>query len=406
MPTTNRTVRALLALLLPLFLFAASLLSGPASAEGQRQRLLLRIGETKTIDVEGPTTVIPGNEKVCQVLTHQNTVVLKAVGEGYSTVTIGGDVYSVTVFGPDSLQDLQISVEELLKDTEGVEVLLTGSKVVLDGLVYTQEDLQRVDMVVKAYEGLVISLVRLDERFIRQRPMFRISFDFVEVDRQKLKDMGMVLDGNLASVVFNWIDIFRNGPTAVLDDMVKLESSSSFTKVWETHEMTVLNGEKDSYLFGGSILIPVSIQNGGTFTNTLQEKEFGTKVEVTPKIDRVNNVELAVTYEVSDIISGGTSTPYTFSKKTQTTTVLLQEGQSLALAGVVKHRTSREIKGLPWLSEIPILGFLFGSKKFKNGDTDGVIFITPRIVKPDGAENRDLIDRNLDRYRAASELPI
>ncbi len=396
--------RLLFALFLPSTLLLTALLVDDTAVHAQetkKQRLLMRLGETKVITVSEQTTVIPGNEKVVQVLAHSDKVILKAVGEGYATVTVGSDVYSVTVYGADSLQDLQISLEELLGDTEGVKVKLTGGKVIIDGLVYTQEDLDRVTQVISAYEGMVVSLVRLDERFIRQRPLFRISFDFVEVDREKAKQIGMNLDNNLASTVFNWIDLFRHGPTAILDEMVNLNSSSVVAKVWETHELTVLNGEKDTYLFGGSILIPVATAN----MISLQEKEFGTKVEVTPKIDRVNNVELHVNYEVSDILSSDEGR-YTLTKKTQSTTVLLQEGQSLALAGVVKHKSRRETQGLPWLSDIPLLGFLFGSKQFQKGDTDGVIFITPHIVKPDGSENRDLIDRNLDRYRSIQELPL
>ena len=384
-----------------LSVLAALLLASLAQAR-EEERLSMKIGDTHVITVSEHTTVIPGNEKIVQVLAKGNNIVLKAIAAGYSTVTVGDTVYKVTVYSEDSLEELKDLVEELLIDVEGISVTLAAGRVLIDGEVYTDVDRKRVEDIVEAFE-MVASLVRVDPKIVELKPMFRIAFDLVEVDRDKAKEYGMNLTGNLAAMVFDWIDVIRNGPTVQMDDLINLDATQAFTRVWESHEATVVNGETCNYHYGGLLLIPVVTQT----TVNLIEKEYGILLDVTPRVDRRDNVEMQVSYEVSDITSfsqheGGI---YTLDKKGQETTVLLKEGQSLALAGVVSHKSKQEMRGVPWIMEVPILGAFFITRQLERGDTDGVIFITPYLIEPDGQENQDLIDRNIEQYREMRMWP-
>ena len=366
----------------------------------EEEKLTMKVGDTHVVTVAEHTTVIPGNEKVIKVVARGSQVVLKAIMEGYSTVTIGDKIYRVTVYGENSLKELRDLFEEMLIDIEGIQVRLAADRVFIDGEVLTQADKDRVDALAAPFLGLVLSMVTLDPRVVEKKPMFRIAFDFVEVDRQKAKQYGMNLSGNLASMVFDWMDVIRNGPTVQLDNMINFNATQAFTRVWESHEATVLNGATSHYQYGGTLLIPVQTAN----TANLVEKEFGIFLDVTPRIDRRDNVVMDVYYEVSDLNTFEEGTCI-LTKKSQETTVLLKEGQSLALAGVVRHKSKRELAGLPWLQEVPLLGAFFSTRAFEKGDTDGVVFITPYLIDPDGDENQDLIDRNLDKYREMKMLP-
>ena len=366
----------------------------------EEEKLTMKVGDTHVVTVAEHTTVIPGNEKVIKVVARGSQVVLKAIMEGYSTVTIGDKIYRVTVYGENSLKELRDLFEEMLIDIEGIQVRLAADRVFIDGEVLTQADKDRVDALAAPFLGLVLSMVTLDPRVVEKKPMFRIAFDFVEVDRQKAKQYGMNLSGNLASMVFDWMDVIRNGPTVQLDNMINFNATQAFTRVWESHEATVLNGATSHYQYGGTLLIPVQTAN----TANLVEKEFGIFLDVTPRIDRRDNVVMDVYYEVSDLNTFEEGT-FILTKKSQETTVLLKEGQSLALAGVVRHKSKRELAGLPWLQEVPLLGAFFSTRAFEKGDTDGVVFITPYLIDPDGDENQDLIDRNLDKYREMKMLP-
>jgi len=357
------------------------------------EKLSMKVGDTHVITVAEHTTVIPGNEKVVQVLSRGSNIVLKAINAGYSTVTVGDTIFKVTVYSEDSLEELKDLVEDLLIDVEGINVDVAVGMVLITGEVYTEDDRRRIEDIVEQFE-LVQSLVRVDPKIVELKPMFRIAFDFVEVDREKAREYGMNLSGNLAAMVFDWMDVVRNGPTVQLDNMINFDATQAFTKVWESHEATVVNGAACHYHYGGVILIPVQTVS----TVNLVEKEYGVVLDVTPRVDRRDNVEMEVSYEISDVVAFDQGT-FQLDKKGQETTVLLKEGQSLALAGVVRHKSQRELAGLPWLQEIPILGAFFSTRNFRNGDTDGVIFITPYLIEPDGPENQDLIDRNIERYR-------
>jgi len=376
-----------------LSVLAVLLLASLAHAK-EEERLSMKIGDTHVITVTEHTTVIPGNEKIVKVLSKGNNIVLKAIAAGYSTVTVGDIIYKVTVYTEDSLEELKDLVEELLIDVEGINVTLAAGRVLIDGEVYTDVDRKRVEDIVETFE-LVASLARVDPKIVELKPMFRVAFDLVEVDREKAKEYGMNLSGNMAAMVFDWVDVIRNGPTINLDEMINFDATEAFTRVWESHEATVVNGEACHYHYGGVLLIPVQTQS----TVSLIEREFGVIMDVTPRVDRRDNVEMAVSYEVSEVVSFDNNGVYTMDEKGQETTVLLKEGQSLALAGVVRHKSQRELAGLPWLQEIPLLGAFFSTRYLKKGDTDGVIFITPYLIEPDGQENQDLIDRNIERYR-------
>ena len=375
--------------LLTLLVFVSVL---PAQAR-EEQRLSMKIGDTHVITVSEHTTVIPGNEKVVKVLSKGNNIVLKAIAAGYSTVTVGDTIYKVTVYTEDSLEELKDLVEEMLIDVEGIRVQLAAGRVLIDGEVYTEQDRKRVEDIVATFD-LVASLVRVDPKIVELKPMFRIAFDFVEVDRDKAKEYGMNLSGNMAAMVFDWIDVIRNGPTVQLDQMVSFDAQQAFTRIWESHEATVVQGESTHYRFGGTLLIPIATAN----SVGVAEKDYGITLDVTPRVDRRDNVEMKVGYVIADIVEIGSGF-YNFSEEGQETTVLLKEGQSLALAGVVRHKTKREVRGMPWIQEVPLLGAFFSTRDLDRSDTDGVIFVTPYLIEPDGQENQDLIDRNIQQYR-------
>ncbi len=382
-----------------LLLTSLSLLVLATAALAAEEKLSMRIGDTHIISVDRATTVVPGNEKVVKVISKGNQVVLKAIAAGYSSVTVGETTYKVTVYSDEGLEEIRDLIEDMLLDIEGISVNIVGGRVLISGEVLANDDMNRITGIAEAYD-VVVNLARLDPKAVDIKPMFRLAFDFVEVDRDKAKEYGMNLSGNLATMVFNWMDVVRNGPTVQLDDMIHFDATQAFTRVWESHEATVLNGESTHYEYGGVLLIPVQTQT----TVNLIERPFGIILEATPRIDRRDNVHLEVNYEISDVTSFEAGV-YTLSNKVQETTVLLKEGQSLALAGVVRHKSQREYAGMPWLADVPLLGAFFSTRAFSKEDTDGVVFITPYLIEPDGDENRDLIDRNIEEYRDMKMWP-
>ncbi len=189
---------------------------------------------------------------------------------------------------------------------------------------------------------------------------------------------------SLASALNN-----KTGSFATLD----AQKSDGLVKVLAEPTIMAISGQEASFLAGGKIFIPVSQNNnGGAQTITLEEKEFGIAVKFTPTVLAGGRINLKVAPEVSDLnkegigitVTGATTTAIlpSFTTRRATTTVQLYDGQSFAIGGLIKNNVTTNIKALPLLGEIPVLGALFRSSNFQTDRSELVFIITPHLVKP------------------------
>ena len=194
---------------------------------------------------------------------------------------------------------------------------------------------------------------------------------------------------NLLSGNPSMIDGFngKNGNFLTLD----AQKRDGLVKVLAEPNIMAISGQEASFLAGGKIYIPVS-QDSSTNKITLEEKEFGIAVKFTPTVLDGGRINLKVAPEVSElnkngigITTGGTAGSAilpAFTTRRATTTVQLFDGQSFAIGGLIKNNVTTNIKALPMLGEIPVLGALFRSSDFQTDRTELVFIITPHLVKP------------------------
>lgn len=181
----------------------------------------------------------------------------------------------------------------------------------------------------------------------------------------------------------------RNGDKLSADAQRK----DGLIKVLAEPNIMAISGQDASFLAGGKIFIPVSQDStNGSSKITLEEKEFGVGVKFTPTVLEGGRINLKVLSEVSDLnkdgigitasgISGTAILP-SFTTRRASTTVQLFDGQSFAIGGLIKHNVATNIKALPGIGEVPVLGALFSSSDFQNDQTELVFIITPHLVKP------------------------
>jgi pilus assembly protein CpaC len=102
---------------------------------------------------------------------------------------------------------------------------------------------------------------------------------------------------------------------------------------------------------------------------------------------------------VSDLTASvsGTPLPGRVTSKL-TTNVSLKLGQSLVLSGIRTTTLTHSVSGLPGLSEIPILGILFGSHANTQVDTEGAIFVVPTVVQSIPSSAAELVDLALKKF--------
>ncbi|TFW31182.1 type II and III secretion system protein family protein [Duganella callida] len=150
-----------------------------------------------------------------------------------------------------------------------------------------------------------------------------------------------------------------------------------------------ISGQEGSFLAGGKIFVPVAQDNNKV---TLDEKEFGVGLRFTPTVLTGGRINLRVAPEVSEIsregigisVAGisGTSLLPLITTRRASTTVELYDGQSFAIGGLIKNNQTTNMRGLPILGELPVLGALFRSTDFQQDRTELLFVVTPHLVHP------------------------
>ena len=123
-------------------------------------------------------------------------------------------------------------------------------------------------------------------------------------------------------------------------------------------------------------------------------EEVGITLKVTPTINEENKIALTLNPEVSDktsdysltVTQGTTSVPYTvpvIDKRSASTKVVIGNGQTLIIGGLIKQKNTKGVTKIPLLGDLPLLGYLFKSKKDTGDKTELLIFVSPTIITPD-----------------------
>ncbi len=180
-----------------------------------------------------------------------------------------------------------------------------------------------------------------------------------------------------------------------------LERKGAITTLAEP-TLVALSGETATFLAGGEFPIPV-VQDGGSDSGsrsiTVQFKPFGVSLAFTPTVLADGVINMIVAPEVSSIdptasiVINNLRIPGLQTRRAKTV-VELKDGQSFALAGLIRRDFQDTVRQFPILGSIPIIGALFRSTNFQREETELVIIVTPRLVKPVKAGTAQGADRS------------
>lgn len=146
--------------------------------------------------------------------------------------------------------------------------------------------------------------------------------------------------------------------------------------------------------------------SGSTVTNTIQYRKTGIILSVTPHINSSGLVKLELSQEVSDVGEYDNSlNTYSILNRKAETSLVVHDGQTIVLAGIIKNNQTSSNSGVPFLKDIPGLGLLFGGTNHENTRTELVLLLTPHVIN-----NREDVDnitrefaRKVDLVREAIE---
>jgi pilus assembly protein CpaC len=176
-----------------------------------------------------------------------------------------------------------------------------------------------------------------------------------------------------------------NGNQLALD----ADKRDALVRMLAEPNVMAISGQEGSFLAGGRFFIPVAQENNRI---TLEEKEFGVGLRFTPTVLAGGRINLRVAPEVSELsregigvtaagLTGAAILPVLTTRRASTT-VQLYDGQSFAIGGLIKNNLVGNLKALPGLGEVPVLGALFRSTDYQQDRTELVFVVTARLVKP------------------------
>ncbi len=132
--------------------------------------------------------------------------------------------------------------------------------------------------------------------------------------------------------------------------------------------------------------VPVLTSSGvavtGSSYNSVSNRSTGTTLSILARVNSSGVVTLNVDQDVSEAqtnSSSNISSP-SFSRRSFSTTVTVQDGETIAIGGFIQETKAHETAGIPVLSRLPVLGGAFGSKSYTKARTELIIFITPRVI--------------------------
>ncbi|MGK6305997.1 type II and III secretion system protein family protein [Variovorax sp. DT-64] len=299
---------------------------------------------------------------------------------------------------------LQAKLAEVMPEERGIRVRGAEKTIVLTGEISDPMKLDDVMSLAAAYGSDGKKVVNLLRVMTPQQVMLEVKI--AEVSKTLLDKLGSSIaarrftsaGSNTYTLISDFLsgggafaEALRVGKTAISIDGQK---DDGLVRILAEPNIMAISGQQASFLSGGKIFIPVAQSNnlaGGFGTITLEEKEFGIGVKFTPTVLGGSRVHLKMVSEVSDLsqtgspftsVNGVTAVLPSFTVRRADTTVQLNDGQSLVIAGLIKNNVNETVKRFPGLGEVPVVGALARSTEFQTDQTELLFVITPRLVKP------------------------
>lgn len=378
------------------------------------KKISLKVGKSVILKSNAPAKRIsiadPAVADFVLISPNEIYVTAKAAGVTNMTVWQGKGAYKVFNLEVEiDISQLKQQLHEILPEETDVRVTATRDAITLSGRVSNALSLSQVLALARSHasEGKVHNLIEvrgvqqvmLEVRVAEmQRSMARrmgVNFNFLQQDG----DFGISQLGNLTSLSddlgqgtpfgtvvsdsINAIFRFTEGSTTWTGFIDALKSNG-LVKVLAEPTLIALSGNDAYFLAGGEFPIPVPSGDGDI---TIDYREFGVRLAFTPTVLADNKISIRVEPEVSELDFStavqfeGFVTPGLSTRKAATV-VELADGQSFAIAGLLRETARDVVNKFPLLGDIPILGMLFRSRSFQRNETELLIIATPHLVKP------------------------
>jgi pilus assembly protein CpaC len=387
----------------------------PIVDTGEHDEVYLIRSELQRLKVYGLTRISIADPGIADIEdATDEEITLIGLNPGHTAMFIWDDMGKriITIHVSDEeLTPIKSRLESLFESAEIdnviVEINPKEGKIVLSGEV-NPKDRVIFDQIVVPFGGDIIDMTKTEEF----KDLIQLDLQITELSTTLSKALGIDwsagstssginlsydetlppnLDGNVA-------DFFRIGDfrrTTAMTAAVDALLQEGKGRVLSKPSVVVVSGQEASFLVGGEIPIRTTTTTEGSVQENVTFKDYGVSMGVTPTVDKTTGTEkidLTLDVEVSDVdASNSIGDDVAFTTRSASTHLLLDDGQTIVMAGLIKHDESESVKKVPFLGDIPIVGLIFThrSNPTATKDTELVISMTPTIL----VKNRKYLNR-------------
>ena len=364
-------------------------------------------------DIEGLEIDMVGERIVLSGLVdfdHEEKI--KSVAGAYEEILLSVN-YAIKTTVKKKLQ-----IEDLLSDVEGLNIRIVGIKIVLTGLIDNGFD-KAIETVKTVFPEIMDLTSRGNtDKSMPDNKMVLMNIKITEFNKNFLETLGIQWDttvaGPAAGVAFSGAsnsvfaaaeqpatsfsglapEVGRSGLgyfglVSEITSRINFGVNSGNAIILAEPRLAARSGGEANFLAGGEFPIQISNING----TTVEFKKFGIQLSVKPEVDRNNNVKAKVTTELSAINNAVAvdGIPGLNTRKTEAD-VILSSGETLVMSGLINQEASKDVQGIKWLKDIPILGRLFSSESFRDNKSELVIFVTPQVFDTNSEVNKQALE--------------
>ena len=320
-------------------------------------------------------------------------------------------VINMVVLAPEVRTQVADALTSRLRQAgyTGVEASLVGPTLFLEGTVPSVDDQTKLSELVKTAGVAVENLVK-----VGNRRMVLIECQFVEVRKNRNDLLGVRLPLQITGK--GQMNLSRGWgllPSSSADSgelrfdlggespfSFGLQFNNGYGRLLAQPRLLASSGQQANFLAGGEVPIIKRTLQGVD----VEYKEFGVRLGVLPQTDRLGNINMDITAEVSapDAALAVDNIPGFRTRRVQTNVNAIG-GETIVLSGIYNNDEQKNVSKFPGLGHIPIVGELFKSRAWLEKKSELVILLTPRLVGPGSKRVRRLIDDAQRMYERSGQ---
>ncbi len=359
---------------------------------GDRENMRVRIGRDNTVFIEGTVLTLADLEKA------------EEIARAFPQVR------NLAKLDPAAHAQIAAAINAQLKRAglTGARATVVGETIFLEGVVDTVADLKKAELITKSIGENVETTLS-----VGSARMVELDVEFVEVSKNSLDRIGVrwptEIDAKL-DVRYNYTHVLRGGGAdlSALNGQalgttsfgLSLALQDGISRTLARPRLVTASAKEAKFLAGGELPIPIVTQD----RIYVEYKEHGVRLEITPVVDGSGTIQTKILTEVSDIDDSVQvmGVPGFITRRVDTE-VTVRDGETIVLSGLVSQSESKDVVKWPILGQIPIIGELFKSRRFRERQTELVIFVTPRLVDPVSQHLKELSAEMLRKYEEAGD---